>query len=85
MQVKRLENRTNILICGLVAGESLMGLILAVPFVIKQSSDALRVVGEGFEGTSQVLSLIVIVLLVRYIYRTATKDSTVPVELDKLK
>ena len=73
--VKRLENRTNILICGLVAGESLMGLILAVPFVIKQSSDALRIVGEGFEGTSQVLSLIVIVLLVRYIYRTATKDS----------
>ena len=52
-----------------------MGLVFSSAFVIKQSSDALRVVGESFEGTSQVLSLIVIMLLVRYIYRTATKDS----------
>lgn len=72
-EVKKLDNRTNILICGLIAGESLMGLFLAIPFVIKQSSDALRLVGDGFTGVSEVLSLIVTVLLITYIYRTATK------------
>lgn len=71
--VEKLDNKTNVLICGLIAGESLMGLLLAVPFVIKQSSDALRIVGTSFEPLAQGLSLIVIILLLRYIYRTATK------------
>ena len=74
--VEKLDNKTNVLICGLIAGESLMGLLLAVPFVIKQSSDALRIVGDGFEPMAQGLSLVVIILLLRYIYRTATKIKT---------
>lgn len=73
--VKNLENKTNILICGLIAGESLMGLFLAIPFVIRQSSDALRLVRDGFHGISQVLSLIVTLLLIRYIYRIGTKPT----------
>ena len=71
--VEKLDNKTNILICGLIAGESLMGLVLAVPFVIRQSSDALRIVGESFAPTAQFLSFIVTILLIRHIYRTATK------------
>jgi uncharacterized oligopeptide transporter (OPT) family protein len=71
--VEKLDNKTNVLICGLIAGESLMGLVLAIPFVIKQSSDALRLVGDGFAPIAQVLSLIVTVLLIRHVYRTATK------------
>ena len=72
--VHKLENKANILVCGLIAGESLMGLILAVPFVLKQSSNALRIVGGGFHDTAQMLSFIVTIGLFLYIYRIATKN-----------
>lgn len=72
-EINKLDNKTNILICGLIAGESLMGLFLSVPFVIKQSSDALKIVGPGFIGTSQILSAIVTIAMVIFIYRFATK------------
>lgn len=71
--IVKLENRTSVLVCGLIAGESLMGLLLAIPFVFRQSSDALRVVGTWFYGYSQVISLIVIIGLLFYVYRTAMK------------
>lgn len=71
--IEKLNNKTNVLICGLIAGESLMGLFLAIPFVLKQSSDALRIVSPSFAPIAQVLSLIVIVVLLHHIYRTATK------------
>ncbi len=61
------------IICGLVAGESLMGLILAIPFVIKQSSDALKIVGDNFIGFSQILSVVVTLILFCYIYKISTK------------
>lgn len=71
--ISKLDNNVSILVCGLIAGESLMGLFLAVPFVIKQSSDALRIVGDGFHGISQILSVVVTILLLLYIYQVATK------------
>ena len=71
----KLHGKTNLLICGLVAGESLMGLLLAIPFVLKQSSDALKIVGNGFVGISQALSAIVTIALLYYIYRSALKRS----------
>lgn len=69
----KLHSKSSLLICGLVAGESLMGLILAVPFVIKQSSDALKIVGDNFIGFSQILSVVVTLILFCYIYKTSTK------------
>lgn len=68
-----LETRGSILVCGLIAGESLMGLILAVPFVIKQSSDALKIVGPGFVDVAQILSFLVSAFIIWFIYATATK------------
>ena len=67
----KLHTKTNLLICGLVAGESLMGLILAIPFVLKQSSDALKIVGSNFTGIAQILSTIITITLLVYIYKTA--------------
>ena len=37
-----------LLACGLVAGASLMGVILAVPYVLMESADCLRLVSQGF-------------------------------------
>lgn len=71
--IEKADNKVNVLICGLIAGESLMGLFLAVPFVIKQSSDALKIVGDNFASTAQILSVVVTVLLLWFIYRTGTK------------
>ena len=72
--VEKLDNKVNLLVCGLIAGESLMGLFLAVPFVIYQSSDALKIVGDKFTNTAEILSVIVTFFVARLIYKVATKN-----------
>ena len=48
---------------GLVAGAAITGVLLAVPFVIKGSSDALRLMPNSWVYTPQLLSIIVTSLL----------------------
>ena len=72
-----LHTRSNLLVCGLVAGESLMGLILSIPFVIAQSSEALRIVGNSFLPTSQVLGVVTTIALLFYVYKTSTNPKKV--------
>jgi len=74
---ERLSSKSNLLVCGLIAGESLMGLFLAIPFVIFQSSDALKITSERFIPISVILSVIVVIIIARYIYKTATKIQNV--------
>lgn len=59
--------------CGLVAGAALMGVILAIPFALEKSSDALKIVPHGFRPTATVLSLIVTILLMTWVYRVVCK------------
>lgn len=72
-QIEELDQKTNLFICGLIAGESLIGLFLAVPFVLKQSSDALKIVGNGFAPTATILGAIVITGIYLYTYRLSYK------------
>ncbi len=58
------------LACGLVAGAALTGVILAVPFVLKGSSDALRIVPAGFAPIANILGFISLVLLCMWLYKT---------------
>lgn len=74
-KISSLNNKINLFVCGLVAGESLMGLFLAVPFILKQSSDAFKIVGDNFVGISQLLSAIITLLLLFYIYKMAQKNN----------
>jgi len=60
-----------LLSCGIVAGAALLGVALAIPFAIKQSADALRIVPQSFTGISEWLSIIVTFLLCYWIYRVA--------------
>lgn len=62
-----------LLACGLVAGAALMGVILAIPFVIKGSSDALKLVSNNFQHIAEILSIIVTVSLGWWLYRTASQ------------
>jgi putative OPT family oligopeptide transporter len=72
---RRDHNRQNatMLACGLVAGSALMGVILAIPFVIMQSSDALRIMPAGMTWLANLLGCLSLAVLVTWIYRTAMK------------
>lgn len=67
------KHRGLLLACGIVAGASLMGVILAIPFAIKQSSDALRIMPTEFMPFAGVLSIIVTLILCLWIYRVVLK------------
>ncbi len=56
--------------CGLVAGSALLDVILAIPFSILHSPDALRLVGSGWENSyGLVLSILSTVLLSAWMLR----------------
>jgi len=63
-----------LLACGIVAGATLIGVILAVPFAIKQSADALRIMPLAWSNLAGVLSIVVTLLICYWIYRTAIKN-----------
>lgn len=67
------RHRGLLLACGLVAGASIMGVLLAVPFALKQSSDALRIMPESFMPFSGILSLVVTFILCAWMYRYILK------------
>lgn len=52
------KKSATLLACGLVAGAALMGVLLAIPFVLKGSSDALRIVPISFRPIAEVLGLL---------------------------
>ncbi len=79
---KRIENESKIashrhrgllLACGIVAGASIMGVILAIPFAIKQSSDALKIMPDQFAYLAGSLSIVVTLILCAWIYRNVMK------------
>lgn len=55
---------------GLIAGEAIIGIVLALPFAIAQSTDALRLAPAGFELASQILGVGVFGILIAWLYRT---------------
>ncbi|EKD55194.1 MAG: hypothetical protein ACD_60C00025G0091 [uncultured bacterium] len=67
------RHRGLLLACGIVAGSSIMGVLLAIPFALKQSSDALRIMPDRFAYLTGTLSIIVTVLLCAWIYRVVMR------------
>ncbi len=61
------------LACGLVAGSTIMGVILAIPFAIYKNSDILRIIPESFDKISWIFSFIVTAVLCYWIYRVGIK------------
>lgn len=60
--------------CGMVAGSALMGVILAIPFVIMGSANALALVGRGFVPIASVLGILVFLALCMWFYRIGTRQ-----------
>lgn len=71
------KHRGLLLCCGIVAGASLMGVLLAIPFALKQSSDALRLMPASWMSFAEILSLGVTFLLCNWIYRVVLKKDHV--------
>ncbi len=63
------RHRGLLLMCGIVAGASIMGVILAVPFALKQSSDALKIMPDQYAYMAGTLSIIVTMIMCGWIFR----------------
>lgn len=61
------------LACGLVAGSTIMGVVLAIPFAIYKNSDILRIIPESFDKISWIFSFIVTAALCYWIYKVGIK------------
>jgi putative OPT family oligopeptide transporter len=69
------EQRGLLLACGIVAGASIMGVVLAIPFAIKQSSNALSIMPVQFQSLAGILGVIVTAIMCGWMYHYITKKN----------
>ena len=69
------RHRGLLLACGIVAGASLMGVLLAVPFAWTESADALRIMPASLQPFAGVLSVAVTFVLCAWIYRVVLRKT----------
>jgi len=55
---------------GIVAGSTIMGVVLAIPFALEKSSDVLRIMPAHLGWLTDTLGIIAIVALCVWMYRT---------------
>lgn len=67
------HQRGILMACGMVAGSALMGVVLAIPFVIMGSSNALAIGFDGWTSWINTTSVIIFLLLCLWFYRIGTK------------
>jgi putative OPT family oligopeptide transporter len=81
--IKKAGNETKItqhkhrgltLACGIVAGASIMGVVLAIPFAIKQSSNALKIMPDNLHYLASFFGILVTFLLCAWIYRVVMQE-----------
>jgi len=56
---------------GLITGEALVGILLAIPFALAQSTDVLRLVPDSFAPVAHTLGVLVFLGFVYWLYRVA--------------
>ncbi|MDO8954538.1 MAG: oligopeptide transporter, OPT family [Gammaproteobacteria bacterium] len=62
-----------LLACGLVAGSALMGVFLAIPFVIADNSNVWAIVGPNFVMIANILGMGCLIGLCVWLFRVATR------------
>ncbi|AAO90643.2 OPT family oligopeptide transporter [Coxiella burnetii] len=67
------HQRGVLMACGMVAGSALMGVILAIPFVIMGTANALSIVTPRFAPIADVLGVIVFLALCAWFYYVGRK------------
>lgn len=66
---KEIDQKLLLFACGIVAGSALMGVILAVPFMLLKSTDSLRIMPNAYEWLASVLILFTLAWLYHYATR----------------
>jgi putative OPT family oligopeptide transporter len=73
--VERQYNKGVLFCSGLIAGEALVGILLAIPFSIAQSSDVFALHLEGFEPVATFIGAVSFFGLCYYLYKITTKTA----------
>ncbi len=76
VKVQNHRHRGLLLACGLVAGASLMGVVLAIPFAIKQNTTALRIMPDAYQHLAGILGVVVTLALCVWVYRVTMRKET---------
>ncbi len=71
--VHQKEQSSMMLSCGVVAGAAIMGVVLAIPFVILKSADALKVLPASWYSLSDILGVLAFLYVCHLIYRSMKK------------
>lgn len=58
---------------GLITGEALIGIILAIPFAITESTDSLRIMPQGLDWLTDLMGVAAIVCFIIWLYKVAVK------------
>ena len=70
-ETKKGQTRGLLFASGLITGEALVGILLAIPFAASQSTDVLALAPEGFEAVANILGIIGFALFCFWLFRTA--------------
>ena len=70
--VRASESRGLLFSSGLITGEAIVGILLAVPFAAAQSTDVLNLAPEGFDQAALVLGLAGFAFICAWLYRLAS-------------
>ena len=71
--VRKANRRGLLFASGLITGEALVGILLAIPFAAAQSTDVLALAPEGFEPVANALGLVAFGCFVAWMYRVARR------------
>jgi putative OPT family oligopeptide transporter len=71
--VAKASRRGLLFASGLITGEALVGILLAIPFAAYQTTDVLNVAPEGFETYANILGLVGLVFFVSWLYKIASR------------
>lgn len=70
---KNAERKGLLFSSGLITGEALIGIVLAIPFAIQENTDALRLVPESFIPYANWLGVLAGVFFIIWLYKIAIK------------
>jgi putative OPT family oligopeptide transporter len=66
---EKLERRGLLFAAGTIAGEALVGIVLAIPFAAYRSTEILAIVGPSFAQTATILGTLIFAAICYYLYQ----------------
>jgi putative OPT family oligopeptide transporter len=74
-EIKKAKQRGLLFASGLITGEALVGILLAIPFAATQSTDVLRIAPVGFEPIAQLIGIATGIGFTAWLYLVSRKPA----------